>query len=96
MRKKGVPVNTLCKVTDISLGGCYVELMMPFPEGTSIELDLSWQDRKQTIDARVCNLTQPSAWDFSFSDSPKSNTVFCKNSSTLFPANADSITNKRR
>jgi hypothetical protein len=33
VRKKGVPVNPLCKVTDISLGGCYVELMMPFPEG---------------------------------------------------------------
>lgn len=53
VRKKGVPVNTLCKVTDISLGGCYVELMMPFPEGTSIELDLFWQDRKLTIEARV-------------------------------------------
>jgi hypothetical protein len=53
VRKKGVPVNTLCKVTDISLGGCYVELMMPFPEGTSIELALFWQDRKLTIDARV-------------------------------------------
>jgi hypothetical protein len=53
VRKKGVPANTLCKVTDISLGGCYIELMMPFPEGTPIELDLFWQDRKLTLDARV-------------------------------------------
>jgi len=53
VRKKGVPVNTPCKVTDISLGGCYAELMMPFPEGTSVELDLFWQERRLTIDARV-------------------------------------------
>jgi hypothetical protein len=53
VRKKGVPVNTPCKVSDISLGGCYVELMMPFPQETPIELDLFWQDRKLTIDARV-------------------------------------------
>ena len=53
VRKKGVPVNTPCKVSDISLGGCYVELMMPFPEATPIEVDLFWRDRKLTIDARV-------------------------------------------
>jgi PilZ domain len=40
VRKKGVPVNTPCKVSDISLGGCYVELMMPFPQETPVELDL--------------------------------------------------------
>ena len=53
VRKKGVPVNTPCKVSDISLGGCYVELMMPFPQETPIELDLLWRDRRLTIDARV-------------------------------------------
>ena len=53
VRKKGVPVNTPCKVSDISLGGCYIELMMPFPQETPIELDLFWHDRRLTIDARV-------------------------------------------
>jgi PilZ domain len=53
VRKKGIPVNTPCKVSDISLGGCYVELMMPFPEGTSMELDLFWSNRKISLDARV-------------------------------------------
>ena len=50
---KGVPANTPCKVSDISLGGCYVELMMPFPQETPVELDLFWHDRRLTIDARV-------------------------------------------
>ena len=53
VRKKGIPVNTPCKVSDISLGGCYVELMMPFPEGTPLELDLFWHDRRISLDARV-------------------------------------------
>jgi hypothetical protein len=53
VRKKGIPVNTPCKVTDISLGGFYVELMMPFPEETPLEVDLFWHDRKLTLDARV-------------------------------------------
>lgn len=53
VRKKGIPVNTPCKVGDISLGGCYVELMTPFPEAMPVELDLFWNARKLTIDARV-------------------------------------------
>ena len=53
IRKKGIPVNTPCKVSDISLGGCYVELMMPFPEGTPLELDLFWNSRRISLDARV-------------------------------------------
>lgn len=53
IRKEGIPVNTPCKVSDISLGGCYVELMMPFPEGTPLELDLFWNSRRISLDARV-------------------------------------------
>ena len=53
VRKKGIPANTPCRVTDISLGGCYVEMMMPFPEGTAVELDLFWQQKKFMLDARV-------------------------------------------
>ena len=29
-----------CATSDISLGGCYVETMFPFPVGTSLELKL--------------------------------------------------------
>lgn len=53
VRKQGIPINTPCKVTDISLGGCYVEMMSPFPEGTAVELEMFWKERTIVIDARV-------------------------------------------
>lgn len=33
-----------CATADISLGGCYVETMFPFPVGTNLELKLQLED----------------------------------------------------
>lgn len=42
----GVPVPTRCSLTDISSGGCYVEMSTPFPPGTSVEIIVRTHDMK--------------------------------------------------
>jgi len=41
-----------CATSDISLGGCYIESMYPFPAGTHLELKLQVADTL-LIDAKV-------------------------------------------
>jgi DNA-binding NarL/FixJ family response regulator len=36
--RMGVPVPNRCSLTDISAGGCYVEMPTPFPSGTNVEI----------------------------------------------------------
>jgi len=33
-----------CNTSDLSLGGCYIESMYPFPKGTAVELKLQLDD----------------------------------------------------
>ena len=36
--RSGVPVPNRCSLTDISSGGCYIEMPTPFPAGTRVEI----------------------------------------------------------
>lgn len=47
---------TQCKLTDLSLGGCYVETESPFPEGSGIQLCLKAKDVEVGVDGKVCVL----------------------------------------
>lgn len=38
LRKQGTDVPTWAKVSDIALGGCYIEMMSPFPMDTRVDL----------------------------------------------------------
>lgn len=42
-----------CKLTDLSLGGCYVETNAPFPEGALIDLGLRASDMEIHVDGVV-------------------------------------------
>jgi CheY-like chemotaxis protein len=44
---------TQCKLTDLSLGGCYVETESPFPEHSGIEICLKVQDVEVRLEATV-------------------------------------------
>jgi CheY-like chemotaxis protein len=44
---------THCKLTDLSLGGCYVETESPFPERSGIELCLKAEDVEVRVEGRV-------------------------------------------
>ena len=43
------------KITDISLGGCYVEMLAPLPDGTSIKITLSPREGMLKLSGRVCS-----------------------------------------
>jgi c-di-GMP-binding flagellar brake protein YcgR len=45
---------TQCKLTDLSLGGCYVETDSPFPERSGIVLCLKAADMEVQAEGRVC------------------------------------------
>jgi len=36
--RTGIPVPNHCCLTDLSAGGCYLEVALPFPEGSTVEL----------------------------------------------------------
>jgi len=42
----GIPVPNRCSLTDISAGGCYVEMPTPFPAGTRVEIVVRTQEMK--------------------------------------------------
>jgi CheY-like chemotaxis protein len=44
--RMGAPVPHRCNVSDISSGGCYVEMPTPFPNGTHVEIVVRTQDLK--------------------------------------------------
>jgi CheY-like chemotaxis protein len=52
--RMGVPVPNRCSVSDISSGGCYVEMPTPFPTGTRVEIVV----RTQTLKLRVQGVVQ--------------------------------------
>ncbi|HST11871.1 MAG TPA: response regulator [Terriglobales bacterium] len=52
--RMGVPVPNRCSLSDISSGGCYVEMPTPFPVGTRVEIVV----RTQTMKLRVQGVAQ--------------------------------------
>lgn len=52
--RMGVPVPNRCSVSDISSGGCYLEMPTPFPTGTHVEIVV----RTQTLKLRVQGVVQ--------------------------------------
>jgi CheY-like chemotaxis protein len=51
--RTGVPVPNRCSLTDISSGGCYVEMPTPFPPGTRVEIVVRAQDMKLRVQGVV-------------------------------------------
>lgn len=47
-------VSLLGQLSDISLGGCYVEMMRPLPSGTEIEIILLVERLRVTAKGRIC------------------------------------------
>lgn len=48
------PVVVNGKITDISLGGCYVEMLAPLPEETPVEVTFSTGQAPLRLSAKVC------------------------------------------
>src|SRR5215470_2697797 len=51
--RAGIPVPHRCSLSDISSGGCYVEMPTPFPSGTRVEILVRTQDLKLRVQGVV-------------------------------------------
>jgi CheY-like chemotaxis protein len=51
--RTGVPVPHRCSLSDLSSGGCYVEMPTPFPNGTHVEIVVRTQDLKLRVQGVV-------------------------------------------
>lgn len=51
--RAGVPVPNRCSLTDISSGGCYIEMPTPFPAGTRVEIVVRAQNMKLRVQGVV-------------------------------------------
>jgi CheY-like chemotaxis protein len=51
--RTGVPVPHRCSLSDISSGGCYVEMPTPFPNGTHVEMVVRTKDLKLRVQGVV-------------------------------------------
>jgi CheY-like chemotaxis protein len=51
--RTGVPVPNRCSLTDISSGGCYIEMPTPFPSGTHVEIVVRAEQMKLRVQGIV-------------------------------------------
>ncbi len=49
----GSPVPNYCSLTDLSAGGCYLEVPLPFPQGTAVELVVRTYEMKLMLRGTV-------------------------------------------
>ncbi|HLX86050.1 MAG TPA: PilZ domain-containing protein [Terriglobales bacterium] len=50
---EGSDIPIRCAISELSLDGCYVETMFPFPNGTSLDLKLQLEEDAVLITATV-------------------------------------------
>ena len=51
--RTGVPVPNHCCLTDLSAGGCYLEVALPFPQGSAVEIIVRTYDMKLQLRGKV-------------------------------------------
>jgi len=51
--RTGIPVPNHCCLTDLSSGGCYLEVPLPFPQGTSVEITVRTYELKLRLRGTV-------------------------------------------
>ena len=66
IREGGVAASLNASVSDISLQGCYIETLQPFPLGTRLELDISTSDGNIRAGGTVCSVHPRTGMGISF------------------------------
>ncbi len=67
IRERGVEAALTATVSDISLDGCYVETLQPFPMGTQLELTLNPPQGEIEASGSVCSVHLRTGMGVSFS-----------------------------
>lgn len=73
VRKQGADVSLQGQLSDISLGGCYVDMTYPLPPETGIELMLTVDQRRVRATGRVCASREGFGMGVSFTDIDRAN-----------------------
>ncbi len=68
IRERGVEAALNAIVSDISLDGCYVETLQPFPMGTPLELTLTPPQGAIRVCGSVCSVHLRTGMGVSFSE----------------------------
>ena len=68
IREHGLQAVLTATISDISLEGCYVETLQPFPMGTRLELTLAHDNSEIRVQATVCSVHPRTGMGVSFVD----------------------------
>ena len=64
--------RTSSRVSDLSLHGCYVEMKDPFPQGTSVMIEISTDTESLETHATVAHFEPKQGMGLTFSEMPES------------------------
>lgn len=73
VREQGVDASMQGQLSDISLGGCYVDMKHPLPSETGIDLMLTVDQRRVRARGRVCASREGFGMGVSFTDIDSAN-----------------------
>jgi len=66
IKENGLEAVLIASVSDVSLEGCYVETLQPFPLGTRLELTLNAPDGDVRVGGTVCSVHPRTGMGVSF------------------------------
>jgi hypothetical protein len=64
-------VRTSSQVSDLSLHGCYVEMLNPFPEGTDVMIEIFSETESLEAQATVARIQPKQGMGLTFSELPR-------------------------
>ncbi len=62
--------RTSSRISDLSLSGCYVEMMNPFPEGTSVVIEIYTEDEMLEAHGIVARIEPKQGMGLAFDELP--------------------------
>jgi hypothetical protein len=62
--------RTSSKISDLSLSGCYVEMMNPFPEGTAVVIEIYTEDEMLEAHGTVARIEPKQGMGLAFDELP--------------------------
>src|ERR1700680_3160798 len=64
--------RTSSRISDLSLHGCYVEMMNPFPQGTDVTIEIYCETESLEAHATVAHFEPKQGMGLTFSEMPQS------------------------
>jgi hypothetical protein len=68
IREKGLNAELAATVSDVSLDGCYIETLQPFPMGARLLLTISHEELEICVQGTVCSVHPRMGMGISFNE----------------------------